>query len=120
MATTTGEAKFSYMQVANALRADIALGQLKPGERLPSIRDLAERFGIAPQTVQNGLAVLRDQGLIYAGSTRGYFVTNNAAEELKEKPIPQLVAVNARLDELTALVEALKERVAEIEANARQ
>lgn len=115
----TGVSKFSYVQLADALRSEIALGQLKPGERLPSIRDLAERFGIAPQTVQNGLGVLRKDGLIHAGSTRGYFVTDDAAEQLGDTPVPQLAAVNARLDELAVTVEALKERVDALESGPR-
>ena len=62
------------MQVADALREEIKQGGIAPGERLPSVRDLADRFDIAAVTVQSALRVLRDEGYIASRSTRGYFV----------------------------------------------
>jgi GntR family transcriptional regulator len=61
-------------QVADALRADIASGELAAGGRLPSERELGERFGAARNTVRLGLAVLVAEGLIYSEHGRGYFV----------------------------------------------
>ncbi|MEK8144127.1 GntR family transcriptional regulator [Streptomyces sp. M10(2022)] len=40
-------------------------GRLKPGEQLPSHRELQERFDIANMTARSALRVLRDEGLIY-------------------------------------------------------
>ena len=44
-----------YVQVANALRDAITSGTLRPGEKLPSGSDLAERYGVARMTVQNAI-----------------------------------------------------------------
>jgi DNA-binding FadR family transcriptional regulator len=58
-------------QVAARLTDAIILGVLAPDERLPSESDLARRFGVALITVREGLAVLRDSGLIETRRGRG-------------------------------------------------
>lgn len=64
-----------YLQAAEVLRAAILGGELQPGERLPSARDLQERFGVASSTVQNALRVLRQEGLVYSVLGRGSYVS---------------------------------------------
>ncbi len=51
--TVTGGPKPKAVQVADALRDDIK--KMKPGDKLPSQRELIDRFGFASQTIQNGL-----------------------------------------------------------------
>jgi DNA-binding GntR family transcriptional regulator len=63
-----------YVQAAEVLRAAIEQGELTPGEKLPSARDLQRRFGIASSTVQNALRLLKDEGLIYSVQGRGSYV----------------------------------------------
>ncbi|MDJ0350917.1 GntR family transcriptional regulator [Cryobacterium sp. PH29-G1] len=58
-------------QVTARLTDAIILGVLAPDERLPSESDLARRFGVALITVREGLAVLRDAGLIETRRGRG-------------------------------------------------
>ena len=55
-------AEWPYQQVAAQLREQIASGALGP--RLPSAMDLAEQMGVAPNTVQRAMRVLRDEGVI--------------------------------------------------------
>lgn len=64
-----------YLQAAEVLRAAILSGELQPGERLPSARELQERFGVASSTVQNALRVLRQEGLVYSVLGRGSYVS---------------------------------------------
>ena len=66
------------LQVADALRREIASGALAPGDKLPSIRSLAERFGVAPMTAQSAIDALRSEGLVYASPGRGTFVRADA------------------------------------------
>jgi DNA-binding GntR family transcriptional regulator len=63
-----------YVQAADVLRAAIQDGELSPGERLPSARELQRRFGIASSTVQNALRLLKGEGLIYSVLGRGSYV----------------------------------------------
>jgi len=63
-----------YVQIANALRAAILTRSLAPGEQLPSGSELARRYGVARQTVQQAFRVLRDEGLIVSRQGSGVFV----------------------------------------------
>ncbi|WP_435173759.1 GntR family transcriptional regulator [Actinacidiphila sp. bgisy145] len=67
-----------YVQAAAVLRGEITSGRLKPGDKLPSARDLQDRYGIASSTVQNALRMLKSEGLIYSVQGRGSFVRQNA------------------------------------------
>ncbi|MFJ9585066.1 GntR family transcriptional regulator [Streptomyces acidicola] len=65
-----------YQHAADELRREIKAGRYKPGEQLPSYRELQERFGVANMTARSALGVLRDEGLIYTIQGRGSFVTD--------------------------------------------
>ena len=63
-----------YMRVANDIAARIESGELAPGTRLRSELDLAERYGVAYQTIRHAMKVLRERGLIVSIQGRGTFV----------------------------------------------
>jgi GntR family transcriptional regulator len=64
-----------YAQVADALRADIRAGTYGPGDRLPSERELVDRFKVSAGSVRAALVQLRTEGLIVSYQGRGVFVT---------------------------------------------
>ena len=72
-----------YIQLVEMLRKEIVSGKLKPGERLPSVRELALTARVNPNTMQKALAELESEGLVYTERTNGKFVTAN--NELIEK-----------------------------------
>ncbi|MDO8213885.1 GntR family transcriptional regulator [Conexibacter sp. CPCC 206217] len=61
-------------QLAWALRARVAGGQLAPGERLPGARELAAQIGVNVNTVRAVYARLEDEGLLLIAHGRGTFV----------------------------------------------
>jgi GntR family transcriptional regulator len=61
-----------YVQLAGLLRDQIQAGKIGP--RVPSIMELAEETGLSAATVKRALALLRDEGLIFAVPGRGTFV----------------------------------------------
>ncbi|MEV0282444.1 GntR family transcriptional regulator [Streptomyces sp. NPDC050610] len=65
-----------YLLAADKLRAEISQGHLKPGDRLPSSRELKDTLGIANATVHAALRVLREEGLIYSVHGRGNYVSD--------------------------------------------
>jgi GntR family transcriptional regulator len=67
-----------YTQVAGAVRREIAAGRVRPGERLPGARDLAEALGINLHTVLRGYQELRDEGVVELRRGRGAVVTDAA------------------------------------------
>jgi GntR family transcriptional regulator len=64
-----------FVQVRDALRADILDGALGPGERLPSESALIERFGVSRITVRQALAELQSSGLVQTVNGKGSYVT---------------------------------------------
>ncbi|MDO4568609.1 MAG: GntR family transcriptional regulator [Clostridia bacterium] len=68
-----------YLQIVSFMSMDIVSGKLLPGERLPTVRDLASTTAVNPNTVQKALTELERKGLCYTERTSGRFVTNDAA-----------------------------------------
>jgi len=68
-----------FAQVAASVRADAAAGRLKPGDRLPSARDIAGALGVNLHTVLRAYQELRDEGLVDMRRGRGAVVTDAAA-----------------------------------------
>lgn len=52
-------------------------GKLKPGDKLPSVRDFARDFQVNPNTVQKALNELEAEKLIFTERTNGKYVTKN-------------------------------------------
>jgi DNA-binding GntR family transcriptional regulator len=71
-----------YVQAADYVAAKIASGELAPGQRLPSERDLAIEWGIGYQTARRAVRELRDRGLVASRVGKGTFV----AEETPRQP----------------------------------
>ena len=53
-----------YLQIVNQLKEQVSNGILKPGDELPSVRELADSLGINLHTVRSAYLKLRDQGVI--------------------------------------------------------
>lgn len=66
-----------YIQLVEKLKLAIVAGEYPPGERLPSVRDLAIEIKANPNTVQRALVDLEQTGLIYTQRTNGKFVTED-------------------------------------------
>ncbi|MBQ2873207.1 MAG: GntR family transcriptional regulator [Bacilli bacterium] len=76
-----------YIQLVEGLQIHIISGMIFPGERLPSVRELALNLKVNPNTMQKALSELEDLGLIYTERTNGKFVTTDKSkiEKLREK-----------------------------------
>ncbi len=74
-----------YIQIMNLIRRRIASKDLKAGDRIPSVRELAARFGVNPNTMQRALSELEKENLLCTERTIGRFVTTNSGliEELR-------------------------------------
>jgi GntR family transcriptional regulator len=60
--------------VADDLRRSITAGTYKPGQRLPSGRELARHYGVAAMTIHHAVGVLRDEQLVESFQGRGVFI----------------------------------------------
>lgn len=66
-----------YVQLVEQIKIHIISGKLSAGERLPSVRDLALRCKVNPNTLQKALFELEEMGLIFTERTNGKFVTED-------------------------------------------
>lgn len=66
--------KALYIQIADKLRDNIQQQTHKPGDKLPTEKNLADRFGVNRHTIRNAIALLKEEGLIRVDRGRGMFV----------------------------------------------
>lgn len=66
-----------YAQLVEKVQLDIVTGRYQPGEKLPSVRELAAQAAVNPNTMQKALSELEGSGLLYALRTSGRFVTDD-------------------------------------------
>ena len=75
----TRDPKPIYEQITNNLRRLIASGGIAPGERLPSVRELATRLTIKPPTIQRAYRQLEQEGYIVSLPGKGCFAAEGSA-----------------------------------------
>src|SRR5262245_53193911 len=71
---TTGSNVPIYRQIVDQVRLALASGEVAPGEQLPSVRVLAERLLVNPNTVAHAYAELTRHGVIESAPGRGVFI----------------------------------------------
>ncbi|NLM46162.1 MAG: GntR family transcriptional regulator [Firmicutes bacterium] len=64
-----------YLQIRNQVLLAIAGGKLKPGEKLPAIRTLANEAGVNMMTVNKAYQLLKEEGIISIDRRSGAFVS---------------------------------------------
>jgi GntR family transcriptional regulator len=72
-----------FGQLAASVRAEIGRGSLRPGDRLPSARELAASLDVNIHTVLRAYQDLRDEGLVDLRRGRGAVVTEHAAPSVE-------------------------------------
>ena len=77
MAWALDSGRPSYAQIIERVQLDIITGHYKPGEKLPSVRDLASEAAVNPNTMQKALSELEQSGLLYTQRTSGRFITED-------------------------------------------
>ena len=89
---------YQYQQLAQVLKDEILNGNLQKGDKLPSIRDLVEQYGVNKDTVQRALRSLREESFIYAVNKSGYYVLKNSdGKEREEEDYSQLPIEDLRI-----------------------
>jgi GntR family transcriptional regulator len=82
-----------YRQIVEQVKYKVASGELSPGQRLPSIRELAKQLKINPRTVVKSYEELRAAGLAVMRQGQGVFITENqalASAKTRQKTIADL------------------------------
>ena len=81
-----------YQQIMESIRAAILKGELVPGKKVPSVRDLAAEAQVNPNTMQRALTELEREGLLVSGGTSGRSVTEDEAilSAMRERTLNEL------------------------------
>lgn len=66
-----------YLQLMERIQRDIIAGVYQPGDKLPSVRDLALEAAVNSNTMQKALSELERSGLVYSQRTSGRFITED-------------------------------------------
>jgi molybdate-binding protein/DNA-binding transcriptional regulator YhcF (GntR family) len=83
-----------YQQIAESLRIEIIQGRLKPGDHLPTLRQMTERWGCTPGTVQRAYQELVLQGLVTTRPGQGTRVCSNVLPHDEDIPLRRAGLVN--------------------------
>ncbi len=118
---TTGSATPIYRQLSDQIRLVVLRGQLALGDQLPSVRALAARLVINPNTVARAYGELARDGVIESRQGKGYFVAQKrqvytkAERRRRLSPLLDALASEAALldssgdDVIAAVEEKLRE-----------
>lgn len=66
-----------YLQIIEVVKNNIISGIYNPGDKIPSVRELAATFKVNPNTIVKSLYFLENEGLIYTDRTNGKYITTD-------------------------------------------
>lgn len=99
-----------YLQIISEIKKQIVSGKLVPGERIPSVRELALTYKVNPNTMQKALIELEENGLIKTERTNGKFVTedeniinkikNDYADNLTQNYLSEMISLGITKQEI--------------------
>ncbi len=103
-----------YLQIVEKIKILIISGQILPGDRLPSVRDLALDMKVNPNTMQKALVELENLRLIYTERTNGKYATQNKKliDKLKQEQSAKLTTYY--IENMSKLGYSLKEIIEQI------
>ena len=105
-----------YLQIIERVQMDILTGRYQPGDKLPSVRDLAQEAAVNPNTMQKALSELERSGLIYSQRTSGRFITEDKElihQMKKELAAAEVSAFVAHMKQLGITPEEIRQLLAE-------
>lgn len=116
------DARPIYEQIKDKLRAEIISGEIAPEEKLPSVRELAVKLVINPNTIQRAYRELEAEGFIYSVAGKGSFASaNQAANDARiEAVFEQMGTMIAELKNLGVEEQTLMDQIARIYQGGKQ
>ena len=107
-----------YIQLIEQFKIFIISGKISPGDRMLSVRELANMVKVNPNTIQKALVELEELGLIYTERTNGKYVTNDKklinkykkeyADEISNRYFSSMSNIGFDINESIEYLEKLK------------
>ncbi len=108
-----------YLQIIKEMTLRILSGVIKPGDKLPSVRELATQFGVNPNTMQRAMTEMEREGLVYTERTNGRFLTEQIellsqkkalfAREETEKYLAYMQKIGFSHEEIISYLQGLQQ-----------
>ena len=95
-----------YLQIADIMCGNILEGMWRPGERIPSIRELAESIEVNPNTVMRTYGYMGEQGIIHNQRGIGFFLADGAYQTTRE--LKRKIFVDRELPQLFRTMDLLR------------
>ncbi len=113
-----------YRQIVNQVKYLVAVGRLSAGEQLPSVRALAERLVVNPNTMVRAYRELEIAGVITSRQGSGAFIADNGSplsardqQRVIEERVDMLLAEASSLNvDVAMLVRLLRDRARKLKA----
>lgn len=102
-----------YRQVADQLQGSIIRGELEPGDRLPSERDLADQLGVSRTVIRDALRMLEERGLITISVGDGTYIS-----EVHPRAVSDSISLYAKQKQTSYAHLAQVRRMIEVETAA--
>lgn len=110
-----------YVQIAQHIKMQIIIQEIKNGDQLPTVRELAEEAGVNPNTMQRAFSELEREGMVYSQRTSGRFVTEDTdlimqkrrevAEAELESFVNNMQKMGFQINDITSVLESyIKEK----------
>jgi GntR family transcriptional regulator len=78
-----GDSNAIYLQIADQVCENILLEKWRPGDRIPSVREMAVSIEVNPNTVLRTFNYLQEKGIIFNKRGIGYFVSDDGFQKTK-------------------------------------
>ena len=108
-----------YLQIVELVKKNIATGDLVPGEKLPSVREMSKDLGVNPNTLQRSYGELERLGITYTRRGMGSFISegDNSMKDLKvdmgkdlaKKFINDMASIGIDKEEAIKILKSLEE-----------
>ena len=102
-----------YEQIVNQTERFILTGILKPGDKIPSVRNLSIELSVNPNTIQKSILELDRRGLIFSVPGRGCYVSEEARATLTAVKRKEMAEIKEKINEL-ALAGVTKDEIIEL------
>ncbi|MET7921977.1 GntR family transcriptional regulator [Streptomyces avermitilis] len=104
----TAEDLQPYQRIVQDVKDQVRLGRVESNDKLPSTRELADHYGVAPGTVQRALAELRAEGVVYSHQGRGSFIRESAVDAVTDPTSQAIKRLEEKVADLTERLERLE------------
>lgn len=105
-----------YLQIADHVFQKIIREELKPGDKLPSVREMAVQMGVNPNTIQRTYSEMERMGVVETRRGQGTFIVKNAEIITELKQTIQLEVISSFVKKMKDLGFSKEEMIANLKS----